>query len=199
VRRLRHLSVGGGRTCRVTFQGGLAPLLEACGDSLLSLTLAELDVAIDVGAVLRRCPNLTALHLLDNAGYDGGGADAGAVGRLETLHVSCSSESSGPSGADWSGLLASAELRHLKLRGCAALTEEVWRRAWNGHRFGRLQRLELDECHQMTPAGVDLVAARAGALSLLKTWRCRRLTRQDADRWTARALKKKWRLAVHWT
>jgi hypothetical protein len=42
LENLRKLSIGGGEEYQITFDGGVAPILEGLGNSLTSLTLAEL-------------------------------------------------------------------------------------------------------------------------------------------------------------
>jgi hypothetical protein len=68
LENLRKLSIEGGEECKITFDGGVAPILEGLGISLTSQTLAELP-CVNIRAITKYCPNLRFLFLVMNHSY----------------------------------------------------------------------------------------------------------------------------------
>lgn len=211
---LRELSIGGGEECQITFDGGVAPVLEALGSSLTSLTLAELP-CVNIRSVTEFCPNLRFLFLVMNHTYTTTWPEEERkpfspksvkmepiLKKLESLHLVCVahlwSTSVIPS-ESLPSLLSSPTLMHLYVKDCLTLTDEVLQKAATHHHFQNLEHLELEQCNSVTKQGIDLLMNESNPLKVIKLWECRSLTRKNVDDWKKKAAKKKWHVSLDWS
>ena len=213
LKQLRELSVGGGDSCNITFNGGVWPVLQILGHSLESLTLAELP-EVNIRAIAEFCPNLRFLHLVMNSSYPTTWLEEErkpfsprpvkadpVLKKLESIHLVCVSHlrlgSVIPS-ENLPMLLSSPELVHIYVKDCLTLSDDHLQKAFELHGFPRLEHLELEQCHSVTERGINLLINSANPLKTIKLWECRSLTRQNVINWTKQAKKKNWNLKLDW-
>lgn len=212
LENLREFSLGGGEECEITFDGGVAPILEAFGNSLTSLTLAELP-CVNIRAITEYCPNLRFLFLVMNHSYTMAWPEEERrpfspkpiktepiLMKLESLHLVCVSHLLSTSvipSESLPSLLSSPQLVHLYVKDCVTLTDEVLKKAAN--HFQNMEHLELEQCNSITKLGVDSVMNDSNPLRVIKLWECRSLSRQNVCDWNKKANKKKWQVSIEWS
>lgn len=213
LERLRELSIGVGEVCQITFEGGIAPVLQALGSSLDSLTLAELP-CVNIRTVTEFCSNLRFLFLVMNHSYTVAWPEEEQkpfspkqvktdpiLKKLESFHLVCVSHlwaSSTIPSENLPSLISSQALIHLYVKDCSTLTDDVLQKASNPHRFQNLEHLELEQCNNVTKQGIDMFMKESNPLKVIKLWECRSLTRQNVELWKKQAIKKKWSVSIEW-
>ena len=214
LENLRELSLGGGEECQITFDGGVAPILEGLGKSLTSLTLAELP-CVNIRAITEYCPNLRFLFLVMNHSYSLAWPEEERkpftskpikidpeLKKLESLHLVCVSHLWSTSvipSESFPSLLSSPELVHLYVKDCVTLTDEILQKAALLHQFENLKHLELEQCNSVTKQGIDSLMNENNPLKVIKLWECRSITRQNVFDWNKMTKKKKWKVLVEWS
>lgn len=213
--RLRELSIGGGEACNITFDGGVWPVLQAIGQTLDSLTLAEIP-SVNLRAVTQFCPNLRTLLLFMNHNYSLAWAEEErnpfsprtkepslpTLKKLESIHLVCVSHLCNTSVIPSESLpllLSSPSIRHLYVKDCGTLTDTVIQKLFETHRFQSLEHIELEQCNNITKRSIDLLLNPGNPLRILKLWECQALTRQNVADWQKKAKRKKWELTVDWS
>ena len=213
LKNLRELSIGGGDSCNITFNGGVWPILQVLGQNIEFLTLAELP-EVNIRAIAEFCPNLRFLHLVMNSSYPTNWPEEErkpfsprpikpdpVLKKLESIHLVCVSHlrlgSVIPS-ENIPMLLSSPALVHIYVKDCLTLSDDHLQKAFELHRFPKLEHLELEQCHSVTKRGVNLLLSTASPLKKVKLWECRSLTKQNVIDWTKQAKKKKWNLSLDW-
>lgn len=214
LERLCELSIGGGEVCEITFDEGVAPLLQGIGSTLASLTLAELP-CVNVRTVVEFCPNVRFLFLLMNHAYSTVALEERrqpfslkpiknepTLKALESLHLVCLpntwvSSAIPPESLPW--LFSSPALLHVYVKGCVTLTDDVFRKANLLHNFKNLEHIELEECNSVTKEGIEVLMNVANPLKVVKLWKCQSLARKTVEDWNKRAKKKKWEVSIEWS
>lgn len=215
AKNLRELSISGGEACHITFDGSIMPVLQAVGSSLESLTLAELP-GVNIRAIVEFCPNLRFLHLVMNQSYETAWPEEErkpftsrrqtkgppALMKLESIHLVCVSHLCPASvipSENLPMLLSSPALVLIYIKDCRTLTDEVFRKAIEAHRFPHLEHLELEQCNGVTKQAIDLLMTGDNPLKAIKLWECSGITRQNVADWQKRANQKKWGLTMDWS
>ncbi len=214
LENLRKLSIGGGEEYQITFDGGVAPILEGLGNSLTSLTLAELP-CVNIRSITEYCPNLRFLFLVMNHSYSLAWPEDErkpftskpikvdpVLKKLESLHLVCVSHFWSTSvipSESFPSLLSSPELVHLYIKDCVTLTDVILQKAALLHQFRILEHLELEQCNSVTKKGIDSLMNENNPLKVVKLWECRSLTRQNVSDWNKLSKKKKWKVLVEWS
>lgn len=213
IANLHELSIGAGEVCTVTFEGGIAPVLQAVGKSLECLTLAELS-GVNIRAIAEFCPNLRSLHLVMNRSYSTDWPEEErkllspkiikpppTLKKLESLHLVCVSHlwsSSVIPAENLPMLLSSPALRHIYIKDCGTLTDAVLTKCIESHRFRHLDHLELEQCNNVSKRVIDLLMNTDNPLRVIKLWECSQLSRQNVTDWQKKAQQKKWHLSLDW-
>lgn len=215
LRHLQEFSLSAGEVCRVSFNNGVWPVLQAHGQSLRILTIAELP-GVNIRAITEFCPQLQSLHLVMNPSFDQfwpqepkqllkGSQPVkqpAQLNRLESLHLVCQlhvEESTNVPADQLTNLLSSAALSRVYIRECCSLTDDVLRAAFQRHRMPNLSHFELHQCNRLTDQAVQLLLTSGNPLSKLHLWQCQLLTRKHAAHWKSQAAKNKWQLSVEWS
>ena len=213
INQLKELSISSGEVCYISFNEGIFPLLQAHGHSLQTLNLAELK-KVNVRAIAECCPNLRSLSLLMNREYDCQWPEvlrplsskplnkAAELERLESLHLIGTGQTEGTSSGvpaeHLTSLLSSSALTQIFVKDCPTLTDSVWKKMVDKHRFPNLNHLELEQCNQLTEQSIHILLTKSNPLSTLKVWQCEHLTRKHAAEWTKKVKKNKWLLKIDW-
>lgn len=213
LENLRELSIGVGEVCQISFEGGVAPVLEALGGTLESLTLAEFP-SVNIRSVVEFCSNLRFLFLVMNQSYTTVWPEeerkpfspkpikaSPLLKKLKSLHLVCVSHlwaSSVIPIESFPSLMSSPTLTHLYVKDCLSLTDEILQKASTLHQFQNLEHLELEQCNSVTKQGIDSLMKDSNPLKVIKLWECRSLSRQDVDHLKKQANKKKWQVAIEW-
>lgn len=213
--RLRELSIGSGEACNITFDGGIHPVLQAVGKTLVSLSLAEMP-SVNLRTLAQFCPDLRTLLLFMNHNYSLACVEEERspftqqlvelslplLEKLEEVHLACVSHLWSTSVAPSDSLpllLSSPTLRHVYFKDCPSLTDGIFQKLFESHRFRSLEHLELEQCNSITKRSIDLLFNPGNPLRILKLWECQSITCQNANDWRKKAKKKKWQIAIDWS
>lgn len=208
LKSLRELKIVRGTTgCQITFDGGLAPLLEAQGHSLYSLELVNLH-DIDLGTTIKLCPNLCHLSLWWNMFkpiVDEQTLPNPVKPILKSLVslnlVDIFSPGTSGEGAIASehlfSLLSSPSLMHLTVGGCEALTDQVFRNTAKLHDFQKLEYLDICDCPNVTRRGIDFLMSENNPLKMIKyVSRNKPMRKRDVNEWKENAASNNWKLEL---
>ena len=207
--QLRCLSL---QRIRISFDGGILPILEKFGkDSLEFLRLAYLD-EVDLPSIVRHCTNLRSLELDDidqcngtsssthltsvNVGYQ-------QLRYLESLSFSrfdCPPHGE-PTAANLSLLLCNCpSLVSVYLSGLNYLTDQVMEQAAIAHGFSQLEDLHVSFCDQITKISVDLLLLTLECPFKKVSFNyCAHLSRNEefASGWKEKAEENHWDLSIY--
>ncbi len=177
LKRLEELvirSVVHRNRCPITFDGGIAPLLKAVGDSLKELRLDELKICVNIRTIAEFCPDLRFLSLFRNSSYTLAWPEEAqpvkmrsAFQKMETIHLF------GEEHFLWHHrefvdpfeiisseilllLLSSPVLKDVSISSCINLSDDILRKSADLHGFYHLEQLKLmGNTTALTNKGID--------------------------------------------
>lgn len=185
---LQNLEILNGSVCEITFAGGVMPLLEAIGSSLLMLTLEGLE-DVNIGAIIEFCPALNQLRLTENISYSSSverwthrpnpkrrRTENVILEKLKKLYITENygeefpgvPNSRGVLPREWLLLLLTSPLLEVLCAVCCeSLTDDILRQAIHFHHgLTQLKSLDIDSCPNVTKRGIDLFLDETNPLSL---------------------------------
>jgi len=185
----------------ITFDGGVAKLLEKIGRSLEKLCLSCFDV-VNLSTVIELCPNLNFLAI--NNARDSGNRELsdGEINRfriewkkeekqmLRNLSVLHCGYNIPPDLLLW--LLSFPSLMDVRLFFCDSLTDDLIKKAVKHRSFQNLKVLALLRCHLVTSKGIDSLMIDGNPISELFFSHCNQLTLKNVYDWHTLAREKNW-------
>ena len=188
LKTLRELKISGkfpSMDGQITFDGGILPLLKACGSFLRRLALHKLNICLNIHSIAAYCPHLEILTLDCNARYSMASLEEGSLYReakfkkLKKLNL----ESLGFPSEMLSFLFSSPDLKSLDVYFCDALTDDVLEEASFRHQFLNLERLNLFVCDSVTKKGIDILMNESNPLREISIYGCDMITKEDYEGW----------------
>ena len=194
LKTLRELDISGDLLWdleggRITFDGGILPLLKACGNFLQQLALHELNICLNIRSIAAYCPHLEILTLDFNDSYSMASLEEGSLYReakfkkLKKLYLESLGFPSVFSSEMLSFLFSSPDLKSLDVYFCDALTDDVLEEASLRHQFLNLERLKLFACDSVTKKGIDILMNESNPLREISIYGCEMITKEDYEGW----------------
>ncbi|XP_046441381.1 uncharacterized protein LOC124192225 isoform X1 [Daphnia pulex] len=225
LKSIRELSIYGDlklqnhTTSKLTFNGGVVPLLKAIGIMLKRLKLENLK-NVNIETVVEFCPNLLKFCLIDNLSYTTTcqkvqksvifqqSKEISMFQKLRILNIEILQFEefilTGLSSSDHLMkletlvlLLSSPLLSNITILSCDSLTDHVFFAAAKLHRFQNLEILFLQNCHYVTKRGIDILMQDGNVLERVELNDCMNVSSEkNMQDWVDQAKKKNWILAV---
>jgi len=188
----------------------LGPVLEAHGETLVSINLAEVD-QIDIELLCEVCHNLIHLVLLWNKSYlapiptkHAKPAKKKFFSKLLTVEIAyiepdeenlfsemCISQ--------LCLILLSPGLTSLKISASRHLTDLVFSDILDENRFQSLKHLELTRCNEISFEGLEHFLISENVLEEVKFVKCEEITKRDFQNYQKTVKKRKWNVKVEWS
>ncbi|XP_069679780.1 F-box and leucine-rich repeat protein 13-like [Periplaneta americana] len=172
--------------CVTLFEGSILPILQSCGNRLLTLSLEGVS-GVDMKAVECHCPHLVSLGLYYNTyarnsfRIPDNKASVKPFPSLRRLLFGSNSGNDDFSAAYLEWLLSNENLEELSLSGSPLFTDELFACAFtNSAAFPRLRRLELDYCN-VTAEVITGFLYHCGRKSLRELSICGPFVREQAS------------------
>ncbi len=197
--------------CRITFDGGLAPLLLSRGNSLKTLELEALPIPVRLGIIVKCCPNLKFLALnceyststwqeeteADNTFTKQTETDM-VLNQLEELRVSRIGRLFRAPEPPMKELLLvlTTTLETLAFGNCDSITDNFLRQFYQLDSLKGLKQLEFLKCNKVTKVGIDLFLKDESSLEKLGVYECDSVSEEDILDWQERAKNLNWDLEV---
>ena len=142
----------------ISFWGGVVPYLLRFGQSIQSLHL-ELMERVDPFFILSTFPCLKSLNFDGNISYISSIPPPTPLQlSLEQFNYFGLPYSDVPIGSfELLAILKSPNLKEIKIMRCSTLSNAILKAACEVHRFGKLERLELQQCNLLTMDGFSAV------------------------------------------
>ncbi|EFX82776.1 hypothetical protein DAPPUDRAFT_302375 [Daphnia pulex] len=202
---------------KLTFDGGLVPLLKVIGSSLTDLEIWFFH-GCDIQPVVEYCPNLQILSLENNLDYMNKTCREGLknperlqqnnaqpiLKKLDKLSI-CIKVDRPPLYEKYHSipqatlitLLSSPLLRSLRLCHCDTLTDSVLLSAEKIHNFKNLEKICFQLCHSFTKIGISNFMQEGNALKELDLLTCNNVsTKSNINYWKSIALKNNWEITI---
>jgi hypothetical protein len=225
LKNIRELSIYGDlklqnhTTSKLTFNGGVVPLLKAIGIMLKRLKLENLK-NVNIETVVEFCPNLLKFCLIDNLSYTTTcqkvqksvifqqSKEISMFQKLRILNIEILQFEefilTGLSSSDHLMkletlvlLLSSPLLSNITILSCDSLTDHVFFAAAKLHHFQNLEKLLLQNCHYVTKLAIDILMQDGNVLERVELNDCMNVSSQkNMQDWVGQAKKKNWVLAV---
>lgn len=187
----------------ITFDGGVAKLLEAIGRSLEKLGLSCFDV-VNISTIIKLCPNLNFLAIHHTR--DSGNRELleSEINRfkiewsreekqmLKNLAVLFCGYNIPSELLLW--LLSFPSLVDVRLFFCDSLTDGLIEKTVKRRHFQNLRVLALLRCHLVTNKGIDALLVDGNLISEMFFSHCNQLTLKNVSDWHKLARKKNWEL-----
>ena len=192
----------------ITFDCGVLPLLKAFGSSLVSLTLYELNICVNIRAIVELCPHLEHLILQSVDFYSIASLREESnhhrkdvsLKHLKKLRVVSEFWGSTDFSSEMlSMVLSSPGLVSLEFFGCDAVTDDVLEEAARLHQFQNLEVLCLDCCDCVTKKGIDILMNERNVLRSLWLDDCDMIRQQDVEEWNSKARKENWNISINFS
>ncbi len=201
----------------ISFDGGLAPLLKTRGSSLTKLRFDYcLSIAINLGILIECCPNLEHLTLnfcrySSLTRQDKIGLMASRPSKLKktdfmwehleklklwAYYQEDDPHSDIPREVLLFMLSRSPNLKHLHLRDCQTLDDDLLRQVFLSHQFKTVEFVVFDSCDSITKAGIDLFMDESNSLKLLSCDGCKSVSNDDVVDWREKAKTNNWDFLV---
>ena len=194
---------------KITFDGGLLPLLKVKGGSLEKLELVFLS-DVNIYRIAEFCPNLGDLRLEDILSYTC--PDEVNVSftskrsrkdfTLKSLTNLCicvleyEKSSNHPPREMLLFLLSSPFLSKIENLSCDTLTDNVLLAATKIHQFKNVTEIFLQNCDFVSKRGVDVFMQGDNSLDAIYFNRCKKVNQENIDFWENQAQKKNWDLYI---
>jgi hypothetical protein len=180
----------------ITFDGGVAPLLEAFGKSLETLSLEYFDSA-PISTIAEFCPNLTWLHINNVTGSLDNERDLGCIKEkvpmFKDLKFLFCHDDIQPDILLL--LLSSPSLQHISISDCDTLSDEVLQKAANYYGFQNLQKLQLSHCNSVSGRGIEaLLMVDSNPIEIISFFGCTNLGSANNCKWSKLIVKNNWNL-----
>ena len=198
LKQLRRFSL---EDVKCSFEKGLLPILEKFGPNTLErLELTEMT-EVDVVAIVKNCPNLRCLSLIDIDRYipQSSPQSSKLLSQyqplsLERLEID---DGEGLSADDLSILLISSpSLVNLTLNFLDELTDQVIERAAIHHGFAKLQSLNLLDCQKLTKYAIFTILSLESPLTRILVSYNKKLKKKDVKEWKKMILDRNWDLSI---
>ena len=190
---------------KITFDGGLLPLLKLKGGSLEELELFFLS-DVDVYRIAEFCPNLEDLHLENILSYTFPCPDEVNVTltskrsrkdftlkSLTNLYI-CVLEyeksTNHPPREILLFLLSSPFLSKIEILSCDTLTDNVLLAATKIHQFENVTEIFLQNCDFVSKRGVDVFMQGGNSLKFIYLHNCKKVNQENINLWENQAQKK---------
>lgn len=180
----------------ITFDGGVAPLLEAFGKSLETLSLEYFDSA-PISTIAEFCPNLTWLHINNVTGSLDNERDLGCIKEkvpmFKDLKFLFCHDDIQPDILLL--LLSSPSLQHISISDCDTLSDEVLQKAAiNYYGFQNLQKLQLSHCNSVSGRGIEALLVDSNPIEIISFFGCKNLGSANNCKWSKLIVKNNWNL-----
>jgi hypothetical protein len=218
LKNIRELSIYGDlklqnhTTSKLTFNGGVVPLLKAIGIMLKRLKLENLK-NVNIETVVEFCPNLLKFCLIDNLSYTTScqkvqksvifqlSKEISMFQKLKILEIFILTSRSNSDRLipleTLVPLLSSPLLSNITILSCDSLTDHVLFAAAKLHHFQNLEKLLLQNCHYVTKLGIDILMQDGNVLERVELNDCMKVSSQkNMQDWVSQAKKKNWVLSV---
>jgi len=193
---------------KITFDGGLLPLLKVKGSSLKKLQLFFLS-NVDVYRIAEFCPNLGDLRLEDILSYtcpdevnvsftSKRSRKDFTLKSLTNLYIcvleyeKSTNESNHPSREILLFLLSSPFLSKIEILSCDTLTDNVLLAATKIHQFKNVTEIFLQNCDFVSKRGVDVFMQGGNSLKFIYLHNCKKVNQENINFWENQAQKKNW-------
>jgi hypothetical protein len=204
LKNLRNFKMSGDYPSigKVTFGGGVTPILKAFGNSSLKkLSLAFLrDVNILV--ITQLCPNLHSLDLFDNLSYFTAKlvkewvktepTEPQVLKQLERLNI----VDNGIPREHLILLLSSPLLVEITILRCTTLNDDVLLKVARIQTFSNLEELVVRGCHNVTEKGIDNFMNAQNPIKEIVLFSCRQISKSNVECWERQAKKNNWQLLI---
>ena len=196
------LNIGGYLGCggRVTFAGGVTPILKTFGNSLKSLSLSSLS-KVNIRIIAELCPNLHFLSLNSNFSYSTAKLEEECTNielpilkQLEKLSLRAIDSKSTIPRENLILLLSSPSLVRIDIERCCSLDNDVLKEVARVQQFQNLEYLEISVCHNVTEDGMDVFLNTENPLKKMAIYFCRQLRKSDIDCWEDHASLNNWQI-----
>ena len=187
----------------ITFDCGVLPLLKAFGSSLVSLTLYELNICVNIRAIVELCPHLEHLILQSVDFYSIASLREESnhhrkdvsLKHLKKLRVVSEFWGSTDFSSEMlSIVLSSPGLVSLEFFGCDAVTDDVLEEAARLHEFQKLELLDFSCCDNVTKKGIDFILNERNPLRSLCVNYCSMIRQWEFDEWNNKAREENWEI-----
>jgi len=188
----------------------LGPVLEAHGETLVSINLAEVD-QIDIDLLCEVCHNLIHLVLLWNKSYLTPVPTKHAksvkkkffskLSTVEIAYIEPDEESlfSEMCVGQLCLILLSPGLTSLKLSASLHLTDQTFSDILDENSFQNLKHLELTRCNELSFEGMEHFLISENNLEEVKFVNCEEITKRDFQNYQKTVKKRKWNVKVEWS
>jgi hypothetical protein len=193
---------------KITFDGGLLPLLRVKGSSLEKLELVFLS-DVNIYRIAEFCPNLEDLHLENILSYtcpDEVNVTLASkrsrkdftLKSLTNLYIcvleyeKSTNESNHPSREILLFLLSSPFLSKIEILSCDTLTDNVLLAATKIHQFKNVTEIFLQNCDFVSKRGVDVFMQGGNSLKFIYLHNCKKVNQENINFWENQAQKKNW-------
>jgi hypothetical protein len=181
----------------LTFDGGVAPLLQTVGTTLKKLNLKGFFNDVDIQAIIESCPNLQSLTV--------------SVQRLKTTWSKSEEMPTRNPASDQLAfldlygsvttenlvaLLSSPSLAHVRLSNCPSLTDEILHGTATQHSFRNLEYFKLYHCPSVSKKGIDILFRDTNPLKEIHLAWCERIKHKDWITWKELLDKHNWDLLL---
>lgn len=204
---------------KITFDGGVAPLLQAVGAPLKKLELCCL-YNVNIQTIIEYCPDLEDLSLLNNFSYNTNyqvqksvivqnSEEMPIFQKLKTLDIEILQIRNLISTNLYFNnhcisreilvrLLSSPLLREIEISDCDLLTDCVLLDVAKLHSFKNLEKLYFQYCHNVTKKAIDVVMQDGNALKQLTLIFCMKVSfMKNLQQWRDQTKKKNWELSIY--
>jgi len=188
----------------------LGPVLQAHGETLISLNFAEID-QIDVELLCDVCPNLIHLVLLWNKSYLTPQPSKKMklcqrqyFPKLRTADIAYTEPDEENLFSEMcishlSIILYSPCLSSLKLTWSQHLTDSVLNDVIDKNGFQNLKHMELTQCNELSFEGMELFLECDNMLEHVRFAKCQEITKRDFLHYQKTVKKRKWNIKVEWS
>jgi hypothetical protein len=181
----------------LTFDRGVAPLLQTVGTTLKKLNLKGFFNDVDIQAIIESCPNLQSLTVsvqrlkktwLKSEEMPTRNPVSDQLAFLD-LYGSVTTE-------NLVALLSSPSLAHVRLSNCPSLTDEILHGAAHQHSFRNLEYFKLYHCPSVSKKGIDILFRDTNPLKEIHLTWCERIKDKDWITWKELLDKHNWDLLL---
>ncbi len=196
---------------KITFDGGLLPLLKLKGGSLEELELVFLS-DVNFFRIAEFCPNLEDLHLENILSYTFPCPDEvnvtltskrsrkdftlKSLTNLRICVLEYEKSSNHPPREMLLFLLSSPFLSKIEILECDTLTDNVLLAATKIHQFENVTEIYLQNCDFVSKRGVDVFMQGGNSLEAIYFNICKKVNQENINFWENQAQKKNWDLYI---
>lgn len=181
----------------LTFDGGVAPLLQTVGTSLKKLNLKGFFNDVDIPAITESCPNLQSLTLsVKRFKTTWSKSDEKRTRNPVSEQLAFLDVNGSVTTENLVALLSSPSLVHVRLSNCSALTDEILHKTARQHSFGNLEYFKLFHCPSVSRKGIDILFQDTNPLKEIQLTWCEKIKNQDWINWKEIMGKKNWDLLM---